>query len=150
MHLWDFPGCPVVKAVLPIQRLQVPSLVGKLGPHMLCSQNKRKICATELDFKGSGEETLLAKRVENSLGNSLKDSWEITGKTRLPVQNPGEVGWCGHDGLHPRGLPCLTGGSRRDPRPQGTWELSFGKIISLGGELGNGGGSKPGSQSILG
>ena len=40
----------------------------------------------------------MAKRVENGLGNSLKASWEITRKTWLPVQNPREVGWRGHDG----------------------------------------------------
>ena len=100
MCLRDFPGGPVVKAVLPMKGLQVRSLVGKLRSHMLCSQKKktRKICALQLGFQGSGEGTLLAKRVANGLGNSLKSSWEITGKTWLPVQNPREVGWCSRDG----------------------------------------------------
>ena len=38
----DFPGCPVVKTVLPKQGAQVESLVGKLRSYMLHSAPRKK------------------------------------------------------------------------------------------------------------
>ena len=41
----DFPGVPVVKTLLPLQRAQVQSLVGELKshmPHSVVKQNKTK------------------------------------------------------------------------------------------------------------
>lgn len=64
----------------------------------------------------------MAKRVENGLGNSLKSSWEITGRPGFLYRIPGK--WDGAAVTVPcvhspsRAFPCLTGGSRRDPRPK--------------------------------
>ena len=36
---WDFSGCPVVKACLPMQGIRVLSLVRELGSHVTCGKN---------------------------------------------------------------------------------------------------------------
>ena len=38
---WDFPGRPVVKTVLPVQKAWDQSLVGKLKFHMPCNTAKQ-------------------------------------------------------------------------------------------------------------
>ena len=39
---WDFSGCPVVKACLPMQGIRVLSLVRELGSHVPSSVAKKK------------------------------------------------------------------------------------------------------------
>ena len=43
----DFPGCSVVKTLLPLQRAQVQALVGEPRTHMLCCSGKKKKSQTK-------------------------------------------------------------------------------------------------------
>ena len=47
-QVWYFPGCPVVKIVLPMQGAQVESLVGELRSYMLHSAPRKKTAKLKL------------------------------------------------------------------------------------------------------
>ena len=65
-----FPGCPVVKTELPLQRMQVWSLAGELYPPCWCLRNMAKKENTnthpyppEKDFTSADKEVLLGQSI---------------------------------------------------------------------------------------